>query len=156
MNIFKTMAVRSVEEATQSIPVIDFGPAFRGEPGGLDATVAKVRHACEHVGFFYLAGHGVPEGVLIRGIFAGTAAEGTFIAGPGKVCRHLAIDKTLDGTDAVISRDLWLEDRGVRIAARRIRNGPRVGVDYAGPYWAARPWRFSIDAETIRAALAAR
>ena len=31
MNIFKAMAVRSVEEATRAIPVIDFGPAFRGE-----------------------------------------------------------------------------------------------------------------------------
>jgi isopenicillin N synthase-like dioxygenase len=64
MNIFKTMAVRSVEEATRSIPVIDFGPAFRSEPGGLDAAVAKVRHACEHVGFFYMAGHGVPQAVF--------------------------------------------------------------------------------------------
>jgi DNA-3-methyladenine glycosylase len=104
---------------------------------------------------FSTAGHSVPEGVLIRGVFAGPAAEGTLIAGPGKVCRHLAIDKSLDGTDAVLSRDLWLEDRGVRIPARRIRSGPRVGVDYAGPYWAARPWRFSIDVETIRVALTA-
>ncbi len=64
MNIFKAMAVRSVEEATRAIPVIDFGPAFRGEPGGLDAAAAQVRHACEHVGFFYLAGHGVPQAVI--------------------------------------------------------------------------------------------
>ena len=64
MNIFKTMAVRSVEEATREIPVIDFGPAFRGEPGALEATVAKVRHACEKIGFFYLAGHGVPQAVI--------------------------------------------------------------------------------------------
>jgi isopenicillin N synthase-like dioxygenase len=64
MNIFKTMAVKSVEEATGSIPVIDFASAFRGEAGGLDAAVAKVRHACEHVGFFYMAGHGVPQPVI--------------------------------------------------------------------------------------------
>ena len=64
MNIFKTMAVRSVEEATREIPVIDFGPAFRGEPGGLEAAVAKVRHACENIGFFYMAGHGVPQAVI--------------------------------------------------------------------------------------------
>jgi len=64
MNIFKTMAVRSVEEATRAIPVIDFGPAFRGEDGGLDAAAAKVRHACEQVGFFYMAGHGVPQTVI--------------------------------------------------------------------------------------------
>jgi isopenicillin N synthase-like dioxygenase len=64
MNVFKAMAVRSVEEATRSIPVIDFAPAFEGEPGALDAVAAQVRHACEHVGFFYLAGHGVPQAVV--------------------------------------------------------------------------------------------
>ena len=64
MNIFKTMAVKSVEEATRSIPVIDFAPAFRGEPGGLDAVASQVRHASEHVGFFYLAGHGVPDEIV--------------------------------------------------------------------------------------------
>src|SRR5262245_29652384 len=64
MNIFKTMAVRSVEEATRAIPVVDFGPAFRAEPGGLDAAAAKVRRACEQVGFFYMAGHGVPQAVI--------------------------------------------------------------------------------------------
>ena len=61
MNIFKAMAVTSVEEATRSIPVIDFGPAFRRESGGLDAVARDVRRACESIGFFYLAGHGVPH-----------------------------------------------------------------------------------------------
>src|SRR5918993_1446668 len=64
MNIFKTMAVRSVEEATRAIPVIDFEPAFRGETGALDAAAAQVRHACENIGFFYMAGHGVPQSVI--------------------------------------------------------------------------------------------
>jgi isopenicillin N synthase-like dioxygenase len=64
MNIFKAMAVKSLEEVTRSIPVIDFGPAFRGEPGGLEAAAAKVRQACEQVGFFYMAGHGVPQAVI--------------------------------------------------------------------------------------------
>ena len=63
MNIFKAMAVRSVEEATRAIPVIDFGPAFRREPGGLDLCTAQVRRACEQVGFFYMAGHGAPQAV---------------------------------------------------------------------------------------------
>src|SRR5688572_2950138 len=64
MNIFKAMAVRSVEEATKSIPVIDFAPVFRDEPGGVDAVAAEVRHACEQVGFFYMAGHGVSQAVI--------------------------------------------------------------------------------------------
>ena len=64
MNIFKAMAVRSVEEVTRSIPVIDFGPAFRGETGGLEAAAANVRRACEQIGFFYMAGHGVTQAVI--------------------------------------------------------------------------------------------
>src|SRR4051812_43502921 len=64
MNIFKAMAVSSVDEAAGAIPVIDFGPAFNGQSGGLDAVAAQVRHACEHVGFFYMAGHSVPQSVI--------------------------------------------------------------------------------------------
>jgi isopenicillin N synthase-like dioxygenase len=64
VSIFKTMAVKSVEEATRAIPVIDFAPAFRDEPGGLDAVASQVRDASERVGFFYLAGHGVPDEVV--------------------------------------------------------------------------------------------
>ena len=64
MNIFKAMAVTSVAEATRAIPVIDFGPAFRREPGGLDAVATLARDASERVGFFYLAGHGVPPAVV--------------------------------------------------------------------------------------------
>ena len=61
MNIFKASAVRSVEEATRAIPVIDFGPAFRDPTSGLAAVAAAVRDACERVGFFYMAGHSVPQ-----------------------------------------------------------------------------------------------
>lgn len=64
MNVFKAMAVKSVVEATRAIPVIDFGPAFRGEAGALETVAAQVRSACEQVGFFYLAGHGVPQAVI--------------------------------------------------------------------------------------------
>ena len=64
MNIFKAVAVRSVEEATRAIPVIDFGPVFRNETGALDAVAAQLRHACENIGFFYMAGHGVPQSVV--------------------------------------------------------------------------------------------
>lgn len=92
---------------------------------------------------FSTAGEGRPEGVLIRGIVTG---QGRLIAGPARVTRYLRIDKTLDGADVTRSQQIRLEDRGVRIPAGRIRKGPRVGVHYAGPYWAARPWRFRIDA----------
>ena len=69
MNIFKAMAATSVEEATRAIPVIDFGPAFESASGALDAVAVQVRRACEEVGFFYMAGHGVPQ-TVIDGAFA--------------------------------------------------------------------------------------
>ena len=64
MNIFRASAVADLEEATRAIPVIDFGPALRRERGGLDAVAALVREASLRVGFFYLAGHGVPPAVV--------------------------------------------------------------------------------------------
>ena len=71
MNILKSLAVKDIEEATRAIPVIDFSPAFRSpaDPEGLEAVAREVRHAGETVGFFYLAGHGVPAAV-VDGAFA--------------------------------------------------------------------------------------
>lgn len=64
MNILKSLAVKNVEEATRDIPVIDFSSAFSGHPGGLEAVAHQVKRASESVGFFYLAGHGVPDAVV--------------------------------------------------------------------------------------------
>ena len=69
MNIFKTLAVTDVDEATKSIPLIDVGPAFRDEPGARERVAREVRRACESVGFFHLAGHGVPQ-ALVDSAFA--------------------------------------------------------------------------------------
>jgi isopenicillin N synthase-like dioxygenase len=69
MNIFKAHAVADPETVARAIPVIDVGPAFRGEPGALEAVAGPVRDACERTGFFYVAGHGVPE-VVIDDAFA--------------------------------------------------------------------------------------
>ncbi len=64
MNIFKAMAVKDPEQVIRAIPVIDVAPAFAGERGGLDAVAAQVRDASERVGFFYVAGHGVPQPLI--------------------------------------------------------------------------------------------
>jgi isopenicillin N synthase-like dioxygenase len=64
MNIFKAQAVKDPEEVARAIPVIDVGPAFRREPGGLETVAAQVRQASERVGFFYVAGHGVDPAVV--------------------------------------------------------------------------------------------
>ena len=92
---------------------------------------------------FSTRGHDIPEGVLIRGIIVPTRLGALLLAGPGKVTRHLKIDRRVNGIDTTASPTFWVEDRSVRFMARDITVGPRVGVDYAGPYWAGRLWRFS-------------
>jgi len=94
---------------------------------------------------FATAGKDLPEGVLIRAVLAEPDGKPTHVTGPGRISRFLNIDKRLDGLDVTSSRRIWIEDRGVRIPPKQVRRGPRIGIDFAGPYWAARPWRFWID-----------
>jgi len=70
MHLFKQHAVRNLAEATELIPVIDYGPYFAGEPGALEPLAAQLRHACENVGFFYALNHGVRQTVIDRGFAA--------------------------------------------------------------------------------------
>lgn len=71
--------------------------------------------------------------VLIRGV------EG--VSGPGRVAAALGIDRTLNGCPALPSSGLWFE---AAVASKRIRvqRTPRIGVDYAGPFWSAKKLRF--------------
>jgi DNA-3-methyladenine glycosylase len=69
-------------------------------------------------------------------------------AGPGRLCQSMAIDRRLDGHDLTMGHGLWLSAPDVRtaaaIASAGVSAGPRIGVDYAGADWAARPWRFGV------------
>lgn len=80
---------------------------------------------------------GYPAAVLIRGV------EG--IAGPGRLTRRLEIDRKLNALPAQPDSGLHLEDIGVEIPRGRLKSGPRVGVAYAGPVWAGKPWRFWVE-----------
>jgi len=66
MNLFKQHAPADMDVAVAAIPVIDFGPYFAGRPGTLEPLAAQVRDACETVGFFYIASHGIPEAMIDR------------------------------------------------------------------------------------------
>jgi DNA-3-methyladenine glycosylase len=78
-----------------------------------------------------------PAAILIRGV------EG--ITGPGRVTKAMHIDRTLNRCPADPCTGLHLEDRGVRVPSGLIKRTPRIGIDYAGPVWAAKPWRFTFD-----------
>jgi isopenicillin N synthase-like dioxygenase len=70
MNLFQEQGVKDYAAAASQIPVIDFGPFFAGERGALEELAPQVRHACENVGFFYAANHGVPEELIDRAFAA--------------------------------------------------------------------------------------
>jgi len=72
-----------------------------------------------------------PQAVLIRGV--------TEFSGPGRLTKSLGIDKTFYGEDIVHSERIWFEDPG---NIHSVKNGPRIGIDYAGEYWKTRPWRY--------------
>ncbi len=78
-----------------------------------------------------------PAAVLIRGLQS--------VSGPGRLTKRLAIDRKLNGALAEPASGLHLEDHGVVLARGTIKSGPRIGVDYAGPVWAAKPWRFWVE-----------
>lgn len=79
---------------------------------------------------------GKPECVLIR------ALDKKEAFGPGRVCRYLKLDKSFYGEDIVKSKRIWIEDRGEKVEAGEILATSRIGIDYAGPYWSRRRWRF--------------
>ncbi len=92
---------------------------------------------------------GWPAAVLIRGV-AGAA-------GPGRLTKALGIGRELNRTSAVEEAGaLWIEDPELPRPRGRIRATARIGVDFAGPVWAAKPWRFVLvetEARTGRSAL---
>lgn len=78
----------------------------------------------------------VGAAVLIRGV------EG--ISGPGRLAERLAIDASLNACPATRSTGLWFESRSGIIG--RVDRTPRIGVDYAGPYWSKKKLRFELVA----------
>ncbi|WP_374576161.1 isopenicillin N synthase family dioxygenase [Phenylobacterium sp.] len=49
-----------------SIPVIDISALRGDDPAAKQATADEIGRACETVGFFYIAGHGVPQALIDR------------------------------------------------------------------------------------------
>ena len=79
---------------------------------------------------------GIPQAVLIRGL--------TEVNGPGRLTKKLHIDGSFNGEDLLKSGRIWVVDSksDVNITAH-----PRIGIDYAGDYWASKPWRFMMSDE---------
>jgi DNA-3-methyladenine glycosylase len=84
-----------------------------------------------------------PSAVLIRGV------EG--LTGPGRLTKNLAITRALNALPAAKASGLWIEDRGAVITPDQISTTPRIGIDYSGPVWSQKPWRFVLE-EAARSA----
>lgn len=78
---------------------------------------------------------GFPAAVLIRAT--------DVVSGPGRLTKFFKIDKDLNGKPLNKKTGLWIEDREVRIKSKQVREGKRIGVDYAGR-WKNKLWRFSL------------
>lgn len=74
---------------------------------------------------------GIPQAVLVRGLDT--------VSGPGRLSRELGITGDFYGEDLGSSERIWLENN---IDPVEVCTGARIGIDYAGEYWASRPWRF--------------
>ncbi|MEO0508607.1 MAG: DNA-3-methyladenine glycosylase [Verrucomicrobiota bacterium] len=78
---------------------------------------------------------GYPAAVLIRG--AG------HYDGPGKLTRGLGIDGRFNSLRLGQENGLWIEPNENFISsAEDITRTPRIGIDYAGPYWSKVEYRF--------------
>jgi DNA-3-methyladenine glycosylase len=94
---------------------------------------------------------GVPSAVLVRGVEITAGHELVrqrrgrsdlrAANGPGKVCQALGLDRAHHGLR------LGADGCGLQLLPptrprAALRRGPRVGVDYAGPVWSAKAWRW--------------
>ena len=79
-------------------------------------------------------------------------------SGPGNVAASFGVDTTWTGTDLCVGgSSLRLErDADDLVPEAAVATTPRIGVAYAGPDWAERPWRFSIEGHRSVSGPAAR
>ena len=77
---------------------------------------------------------GHPEAVLICGV------EG--IVGPGRVTKHLQIDRSLNRMPLTKESGLWVEDDGF---LANFTTGERVGIAYAAAKDRYKQWRFLMN-----------
>jgi DNA-3-methyladenine glycosylase len=113
-----------------------------GAPGHAYVYLIYGIHHCLN---FVTAERDVPHAVLIRALEpVVNLAERT--SGPGLLCKALGVDRSHDALD-LRGDELFV----VRPSGQRpvdLGAGPRIGVEYAGP-WAKKPWRLVDQSSTF-------
>lgn len=74
-----------------------------------------------------------PAAVLLRG-------AGPY-DGPGKLTKGIGLDGSRNRSPVAPGTGFYVGE-GPVLPPARYRRKPRVGIDYAGPVWAAKPYRF--------------
>ena len=100
---------------------------------------------------------GVPHAVLIRAVAPTRGVEtiqerrvmktlrAQLTSGPGVVSRALGITRAHNGLDLLDpTGPVHLAVTGRRFPPSEVVATPRIGIDGAGPEWAAKPWRFYV------------
>ncbi len=87
-----------------------------------------------------------PAAILIRGA---VDEDGKKYDGPGKLTKTLKITKKFNNLPANKKTGLYIEDRGVKIAKNKIKKSARIGVNYAGPVWTKKEYRFYLTDDVV-------
>lgn len=98
---------------------------------------------------------GIPHAILVRAVRpargvrtimerrAMKTLKSQLTSGPGVVSKALGINRSHNGLDLLNDENpVRLEVTGTPVPASKIGATSRVGIDYAGPEWSEKPWRF--------------
>lgn len=83
-----------------------------------------------------------PAAILIRGLHD--------VSGPGRVTKKLHINRQLNGLKALPDSGLWVQETSVKMSRKDFIRTPRIGVDYAGPIWSKKPFRFVAQPDRLQ------
>jgi DNA-3-methyladenine glycosylase len=92
-----------------------------------------------------------PAAVLVRALepiegvdrmSPGRAPSARIASGPGRLTRAFHIDISMNRADLCAPGPIVIES-GTPARERDVLRGPRIGVEYAGP-WARKPWRLGV------------
>ncbi|MEL7645789.1 MAG: DNA-3-methyladenine glycosylase [Anaerolineaceae bacterium] len=109
---------------------------------------------------------GTPAAVLIRAIFPVEGIQGmaelrpmlagqtNWLNGPAKLAQALGIDGNLNRADLCSAQSGLYIEEAIRVPQGALRTDARVGISKVPEPWRSMPWRWQLDPDYLRRALA--